>query len=93
MATVVRHLGHTDREVTSRAAARSRPGQDDLAKVIMIRAGTRRGLCAGSQITVTQVFASLRHQATSVRSAPRPPSSPAPLCSARPRPPHDHDAA
>jgi len=73
--------------------AGSRPGQGDLAKVITIRPGTRRSPCGGSQVTVARVFASPRHQATSVRSAPRPPSSPAPLCSIRPRPPHDHDAA
>jgi len=92
MATVVGHVGHTGGEVSSRADAGSCRGQGDLAQVIMIRPGFRR-LCAGSQITVARVFASPRHQATSMRSAPRPSSSPAPLCSIRPRAPHDHDVA
>ena len=65
-------------------------GRENLAEVIMIRPPRpeRTGLL-GSLVTKARVFASPRLQATSVRSTPHPPSSPAPLKILTPRAPND----
>jgi len=87
---VDQHMGHTGGDFRSRPAADRHCGRDNLAEVIMIRPGRshRTGLI-GLLVTLARVFASPRSQATSVRSTPRPPSSPAPLSLLPPRVPHD----
>ena len=90
MATVDRHMDHSGRDLRSTPGAGRHRGQEALAEVIMIRPvrSHRTGLL-GSLVTMARVFASPRAQATSVRSTPRPPSSPALLPFTPPRAPHD----
>jgi len=90
MATVDRHTDHTRRDLRSGPGAGRRRGQDSLAEVIMIRpAHAHRNGLIGSLVTMARVFASSRAQATSVRSTPRPPSSPASLTPIAPPAPSD----
>jgi hypothetical protein len=90
MATVNQHRDRRGRDPRSRPAADRHRGQDTLAEVIMIRPARSypTGL-VGLLVTMARAFASPRAQATSVRSTPRPPSSPAPLSYPPPWVPHD----
>jgi hypothetical protein len=82
MATVEKQVHHAVRGHRSGTGTGRHHGRDSLAEVIMIRQPSARPPRAGligSLVTKARVFASPRVQATSVRSTPRPPSSPAPL--------------
>jgi hypothetical protein len=89
MATVDRYMDHPVRELRSTPGGRHHLGHEALAEVIVIRPARppRTGIL-GPLVTMARVFASLRHQATPVRSTPRPPSSPV-LLPFMPRTPHD----
>ena len=90
MASVNQHMDHTGRDLRSSPAAACHRGQDTLAEVIMIRpARSHRTGLIGSLVTKAREFASPRAQATSVRSTPRRPSSPASLSFTPPPVPHD----
>jgi hypothetical protein len=69
---------HAVRDHRSGPGSGRHHGRDYLAEIIMIRqpSAPRAGLL-GSLVTKARVFASPRTQATSVRSTPHPPSSPA----------------
>ena len=94
MATVDQTMHNAGRDHRSVPAAGRRHGREHLAEVIMIRppARVRPGLL-GSLVTMAREFASSRPQATSVRTTPRPPSSPVPRFLAQPQPQSPDDAA
>jgi len=90
MATVDQHWDRKGRDPRSRPAADRHRGQDTLAEVVMIRpARSHHTGLIGLLVIMARAFVSPRAQATSVRSTPRPPSSPAPLFFPPPRVPHD----
>jgi hypothetical protein len=89
MATTDQHLSRAGRASSVAVAGRHR-GQDTLAEVITLRPArpARAGLI-GALINLARVVASPRAQATSVRSTPHPPPSPAARFLTPPRVPHD----
>jgi hypothetical protein len=90
MACTGQDIGHGGRELRSGPDAGRQSGQGDLAEVITIRpVRSARAGFIGSLITKARVFVSPRVQATSVRSTPRPPSSPALLSVLHPGVPDD----
>ncbi|HUE07984.1 MAG TPA: hypothetical protein VMP41_11200 [Acidimicrobiales bacterium] len=89
MATVEQHMGHAGRDSRSGPGAGRRHGRDNLAEVISIRTEhvrSHRPGFLGSLVTMARGFAASRAQATSVRSTPHRPPSPAPLSIAHPLP-------
>jgi hypothetical protein len=71
------------------------PAHPTLAEVIPLRltAGSTERRLAGFLLKIAQVFASLRAQAASGDTSPRPPTSPAPFLSAPSPTASDDDAA
>ncbi|HEY1444167.1 MAG TPA: hypothetical protein VGF51_04645 [Acidimicrobiales bacterium] len=94
MATVDQHMAHAGEDSRSGPGAGRRHGRDTLAEVISIRPerSHRPGLL-GSLVTMARGFASSRAQATSVRSTPHRPPSPAPRPVRLPFSPAPNDAA
>ena len=78
MATVDLQVHHAGRGPRSSPVAGRHHGQGSLAEVIVIHPERHSAGLFGSLVTMARVFASLRPQATPVRSTPRPPTSPAP---------------
>jgi hypothetical protein len=91
MAQVGEQVHHAGRVHRSGSGSGRHHGRGFLAEVIMIRQpGAPRAGMLGSLVTKARVFASPRTQATSVRSTPHPPSSPAlRLLNHRPHTPND----
>ncbi|HWD54160.1 MAG TPA: hypothetical protein VG346_03520 [Acidimicrobiales bacterium] len=92
MATVDQRDQHMSHAGGYGPAGERRHGRDIQAEVIMIRPerSHRPGLLGSLVTMAARGVASRRVQATSVRSTPRRPSSPAPRPAA---PPFPHDAA